>query len=64
MMRYKLFFSNGYKPDVFYCDDKNEANLLFDMAVDSKMFECVELAEVIEECFAIREWSSEDNATD
>lgn len=60
IMRYKVFCSNGYEPDIFYCDDKNKAHLLFNMAVSCGFFKYVELAEVIDECFMVREWSSED----
>lgn len=60
-MRYKIFCSNGHKPDIYYCDDKGLAYQLFNMAVESKFFKYVELAEVMEECFALREWSMEDD---
>ena len=62
-MRYKVFCSNGYEGDSFYIEDKSKANLLFNMAVDSKMFEYVSLEEVIDEGFLQREWSADgDNA--
>lgn len=57
-MRYKIFCSTGHEADTFYCDRKDQAHLLFNMAVESKFFEYVELAEVTEECFAVREWSA------
>lgn len=60
-MRYKVFCSNGHKPDVFYCDDKFRAELLFAMATRCGMFEYVELALVSEECFTEREWSADND---
>ena len=60
-MRYKIFCSNGYEPVSYYCDDKRQADLFFNMAVESKTFEYVELAEVAEEYFTKREWSANEN---
>ena len=59
-MKYKVFVSNGYEGDSFYTDNEPQAHLLFNMAVDSKMFAYVELAEVQEECFVKREWSDDE----
>ena len=59
-MRYKIFCSNGWEPDTFYCDTKGQADLLYNMAVASKFFQYVELAEVVEDYFTRREWSSKD----
>lgn len=57
---YKVFVSTGYDHDSFYCEREGQAHLLFNMAVDSKMFSYVELCKVEEECFGMREWSTED----
>lgn len=59
-MRYKVFCSNGHDGDSFYIEDKGKAHLLFNMAVDSKMFAYVSLEEVIDEGFLQREWSADD----
>ena len=60
-MRYRVMVSNGYENDCFYTEYKSQADLLFNMAVDSKMFSYVELAEVREECYIKREWAEEDD---
>ena len=61
-MRYKIFCSNGYDPDIFYCDNKDQANLLFNMAVACKFFKYVEMAEITGEYISRRkEWSAEEN---
>lgn len=57
-MKYKVFVSNGNDSTSFYCDTKESANLLFNMAVNSGMFTYVELADVIDECFLQKEWSA------
>ena len=59
-MRYKILCSNGYTPDCFYCDAKEQANLLFNMAVASKFFEYVELGMIEEDFTTVREWSADD----
>ena len=59
-MRYKVFVSNGHDYRNFYLDNEPQADLLFDMAVNSGMFAYVYLAEVTEECFLKKEWAEED----
>lgn len=59
-MHYKIICSNGYKPDCFYCDTKEQANLLFNMAVASKFFEYVGLGWIEVDYTTVREWSADD----
>lgn len=56
-MKYRVLVSiNGYEADRFYTEDKPQADLLFNMAVESKMFSYVELAEAQEEYIPKRDW--------
>ena len=61
-MRYRVMVSNGYDSDYFYTDDKSQAHLLFNMAVESKMFSYVALDEVQVEYYTKREWADEVDA--
>ena len=63
-MRYKVFCSNGYDGYSFYCDNNEKAHLLFNMAVASEMFSYVDLAEVTEECFLVKEWANDGEYVD
>lgn len=56
-MRYKVYCSDDGESNNFYCDDIDRANLLFAMAVGSKMFDYVALEEAREEYTVKREWS-------
>ena len=56
-MRYRIMVSNGYENDCFYTEYKSQADLLFNMAVDSKMFSYVELSEAEAEYRLMRDWS-------
>lgn len=60
-MRYKVLVSNGYDVDSFYTENKSQADLLFNMAVESKMFGYVGLYEAKEESFIKREWAEGDD---
>lgn len=56
-MKYRILVStNGCEVDRFYTEDKSQADLLFNMAVESKMFSYVELAEAKEEYIPKRDW--------
>ena len=59
-MIYKVFVSNGHEGNKFYVENEPQANLLFNMAVASKIFTYVELAEVTEECFLKKEWAADE----
>ena len=56
-MRYKVYCADDSETNNFYCDDRDRANLLFAMAVESRMFDYVALEEIREEYVAKREWS-------
>lgn len=47
-MRYKVYCSDDGESNNFYCDDRDRANLLFAMAVESRMFDYVALEEAKE----------------
>ena len=59
-MIYRILVSNGYESDNFYTENEPQAHLLFNMAVSSKMFAYVEMAEVTKEYFTKREWCEDD----
>lgn len=59
-MRYKIFCSDEYEYTNFYCDNENDANLLFNIAVASKYFEYVTIEEMTEKGKLVREWSESD----
>ena len=59
-MSFKILCSNGDKPYYFYCDTKEQANLLFNMAVESKFFEYVELGWIEVDYTTVKEWSVDD----
>ena len=59
-MRYRVYCSNGHNPNYFYFDSKDQAKLVYNMAVRSELFMYVSFDEVYEESFAIKEWISED----
>ena len=63
--KYKIFVSNEYGvSESFYCDSKWQADLLFNMAKNSGMFDYVGLSEVYEELVLKKEWLSDDNKND
>lgn len=59
-MRYKVFCSNGHKPNSFYVEDHSDAQLLYNMAIKSGFFEYVELLQVCDETFMLKEWEADD----
>ena len=59
-MRYRIRFSTEWDSDYICSEDKNQAQLIFNMAVDSKMFSYVSLEEAVEHYVMIKEWT-EDN---
>lgn len=60
MMRYKVFVTTEGDYENFYCDRKEQADLLFNMAKYSKMFSYVSLYETVDEDFMVREWEEGD----
>lgn len=61
MMRYKVFVSTeAGSYESFYCDRKDQAHLLFNMAKSSDMFDYVSLSETIDEDFLVRDWTAEE----
>lgn len=59
-MRYRIFCSDEEGHDFFYCKTEDSANVLFNMAVQSKFYNYVELEVITEGFSTIREWSEED----
>ena len=59
---YKILVSNGHDSSTFYFDDKNQADLLYRMAVESGLFIYVQLLEVEENCKTIKEWSEDESS--
>lgn len=60
-MVYKVFVSNGYDSESFYCKAMQQADLLYRVCIESGFFSYVSLEEVIEERFLQKEWSDPDN---
>ena len=60
-MRYKIIVSNEYDNYTLYSDYKEEADMIYAMAVHSNMFTYVDLREVREVDTILRDWS-DDNA--
>ena len=56
-MRYKVFVSNGHDTYSFYEVIKETAELLYRMAVESKLFEYVSLSKSIDKEVMLDEWS-------
>ena len=56
-MRYKVFVSNGNDTYSFYEVIKETAELLYRMAVESKLCEYVSLSKIIDEEVMLDEWS-------
>lgn len=62
-MRYKIFVTPGDgSSETFYCEQKGQADTLFNMAVRSKMFSVVALSESIDEDFMVKEWDKKEDA--
>lgn len=59
-MRYRIFCSDEEGNYFFYCKTKESANVLFNMATQSKFFTYVELEVITEGYSRIREWSEDD----
>ena len=59
-MQYRVFVSDEWEYDSFYVENRSQAELLFNMAVSSKMFTYVELAEVKEKLVIKKEWADDD----
>ena len=59
-MRYKVIVSNGYDNHTFYSDDKEEAYLIYRMAIHSDMFTYVDLREIKEVDRILEDWSDDD----
>ena len=57
-MLYKVFVSTDETIETFRCDWSGQAQLLFDMAVASKMFSYVSLYHVEDRDFLQREWAN------
>ncbi len=58
-MSYKVFVSTGETIETFRCDWQGQAQLLFDMAVASKMFTYVSLYFIEDRDFLQREWAND-----
>ena len=58
-MPYKVFVSTEETIETFRCDRQNQAQLLFDMAVASKMFNYVSLYHIEDRDFLQREWAND-----
>ena len=56
-MRYKVFVSNGHDTYSFYEVIKETAELLYRMAVESKLFEYVSLSKSVDKEVMLDEWS-------
>ena len=63
-MNYRVFVSDEWENNSFYVENRQQAELLFNMAVNSKMFSYVELAEIKENLITKREWVDEGVDTD
>jgi hypothetical protein len=61
-MQYKILVSDDYLVDSFYVENKAQAELLFNMAVESKMFTYVQLTEIREESSVKKEWAEGDDS--
>ena len=59
-MRYRIICSTEWGSDYLYSEDKNQAHLIFNMAVASKMFDYVSLEESSEKYSLKREWVATD----
>jgi hypothetical protein len=60
-MRYSIFVSTEYGAhETFYCDTKDQANLLYNMAVECKFFDYVCLSKVYDESIMERDWASNE----
>lgn len=59
-MRYRIFCSDEEESYFFYCNTEDSANVLFNMATQSKFFSYVGLEVRTEGYSGIREWSEDD----
>lgn len=60
-MRYRIICSTEWGSDYLYSDDKDQAHLIFNMAVASKMFDYVSLEESIDAYSMKKEWVEDDD---
>lgn len=63
-MSYKVFVSTDYDKEEFCVDSKEQANLLYRMAINSRMFSYVSQHVINEQPCFMREWVEEENTDD
>jgi hypothetical protein len=59
-VRYRIACTDEEGSYFFYCNTEESANVLFNMATQSKFFTYVELEVITEGYSRIREWSEDD----
>lgn len=55
-MRYKVYCSTDFDNESFYCDRKEQAEKLYNIAIDSNWFEYVCLYEIEEKNRVLKDW--------
>lgn len=60
-MRYRIICSSEAGTDYLFSEDKRQAELIFDMAVESKLFCYVSLEEANDSYSMKKEWVEDDD---